>query len=225
MHADLTNLQHVHDVVGPDVFGATYNHDTYFSGSCTSLEIQDDKSAYWMPSVYGREKNGTFRLLRSGYAIYYLHRGTNHTAFPKGFTMIAGDGNRNALNTSNPAHQAPNYACLYNNKPETLELPKEKCDLLRVQIMFPPCWNGKDLTSPNGRDHVAYPTDGKEGRNCPSTHPVRFMSIFIEHFIHFDDFEWYPGYAVLGVALSTADINRQFPRLFQRRQRRLVRPR
>ncbi len=35
----LTPCSMFHDVVGPDVFGSTYNHDEYAAGSCTSLEI------------------------------------------------------------------------------------------------------------------------------------------------------------------------------------------
>lgn len=55
----------------------------------------------------------------------------------------------------------------------------------RSNVLYPTCWNGKDLDSPNHQDHVAYPTSGPAtflslGGNCPSTHPVRIPQLMLE---------------------------------------------
>jgi hypothetical protein len=44
------------------------------------------------------------------------------------------------------------------------------------------CWNGKDLDSPNHKEHVAYPSSGsfESGGPCPSTHPVKLPQLMYE---------------------------------------------
>ncbi|KAG8809047.1 hypothetical protein FRC17_003637 [Serendipita sp. 399] len=191
---------HVHDYAGGSNFGVTYDYDDMRQSTCTSVEINIDKSGYWSPAVYYRNRDGTFQLLKSSYTVYYLHRGSNQRAFPAGFRMIAGSAVKNTLNQNNAADQAINFHCLGPNT-ETLQFPDQPCQDVRgehsVQIMFPSCWNGRDLTSANFRDHVAYPVDGKEGDTCPGTHPVRFMTLFFEHIIYMKDIDWYPGSLVL----------------------------
>lgn len=52
-------------------------------------------------------------------------------------------------------------------------------DGLRLELMFPSCWNGKDLTSANFKDHVAYPDLVMNG-DCPTGFPVRLPGLFFE---------------------------------------------
>lgn len=44
------------------------------------------------------------------------------------------------------------------------------------------CWDGKNIDSPNHKDHVAYPTSGsfESGGPCPSTHPVKMPQLMYE---------------------------------------------
>ncbi|NWN33781.1 DUF1996 domain-containing protein, partial [Klebsiella michiganensis] len=40
---------------------------------------------------------------------------------------------------------------------DTVEIPKDpKCKLIRQTIIFPACWDGKNLDSPDHQSHVAY---------------------------------------------------------------------
>jgi hypothetical protein len=131
-----------------------------------------------------------------------LHRGTEKDVkqFPEAFRMIAGSPHKSSRNSTDD--DAFNYSCLGVNGPETLELPKQHCPGgLRIQVMFPSCWNGKDVTSDNLQDHVSYPVGMHEGGTCPSTHPVRLITIFLEQIFHTDKFEYYDGAFVL----STGD--------------------
>jgi hypothetical protein len=66
---------------------------------------------------------------------------------------------------------------------DTFDLPHGTCGGgIRTTITFPTCWNGKDLDSPNHKDHVAYPTSGsfESGGPCPSTHPVKMPQLMYE---------------------------------------------
>ena len=47
-----------------------------------------------------------------------------------------------------------------------------------MRVMFPQCWNGKDLDSPNHKDHMAYSDSSLTTANkCPTTHPVAIPEI------------------------------------------------
>lgn len=52
-------------------------------------------------------------------------------------------------------------------------------DGIRLEVMFPSCWNGKDVDSPNHKDHMAYPDLVMTG-NCPETHPVPTPGLLYE---------------------------------------------
>jgi hypothetical protein len=51
----------------------------------------------------------------------------------------------------------------------------------RLLIMIR-CWNGKDLDSPNHKDHVAYPMSGsfESGGPCPASHPIKMPQLMYE---------------------------------------------
>ncbi|GAP83941.1 putative wsc domain-containing protein [Rosellinia necatrix] len=51
-------------------------------------------------------------------------------------------------------------------------------DGLRLELMFPSCWNG-ELDSETHKTHVAYPDLVGNG-NCPDTHPKRLVTMFFE---------------------------------------------
>ncbi|RYP67675.1 hypothetical protein DL770_008571 [Monosporascus sp. CRB-9-2] len=52
-------------------------------------------------------------------------------------------------------------------------------DGLRLEIMFPSCWNGKDLDSEDHKSHMAYPDLVGDGQ-CPPGFPVRLVTLFFE---------------------------------------------
>ncbi|KAL1890148.1 hypothetical protein Sste5346_008441 [Sporothrix stenoceras] len=52
-------------------------------------------------------------------------------------------------------------------------------DGIRFELMFPSCWNGKDVDSENHQSHVAYPDLVMTG-DCPDDFPVRLPSLFYE---------------------------------------------
>jgi hypothetical protein len=145
----------------------------------------------------------------SYYFLNYSPGETTITAFPSGFDMIAGDSNQRnftlpvpdpekSLWSSDPAQssqfglmqKAVGFNCLnYDIAPEgslyrhfmpdKAYLDANCKDGVRAELMFPSCWNGKDLTSTNKRSHVAYPDLVMTG-SCPPDFPVRLPGLFYE---------------------------------------------
>lgn len=52
-------------------------------------------------------------------------------------------------------------------------------DGLRLEVMFPSCWDGKNTDSDNHKDHVAFPDLVITGQ-CPESHPVNLPGILFE---------------------------------------------
>ncbi|KAK3081378.1 hypothetical protein LTS18_007283 [Coniosporium uncinatum] len=54
------------------------------------------------------------------------------------------------------------------------------CDQgVRFELIFPSCWNGRDLDSADHRSHVQYPHLVNTG-SCPPDYPVRPPSLYYE---------------------------------------------
>jgi len=63
---------------------------------------------------------------------------------------------------------------------DTSELPVKVCPRgIRGSVIFPTCWDGKNLDSPNHRDHLAYSPGSAVLANsaCPASHPVRVPQV------------------------------------------------
>lgn len=102
----------------------------------------------------------------------------NISAFPAGLRMLAGSMYRTPYNDSNPADKAVQYVCLnyQGNSSQTNEFPTDKnCpDGLRAQIVFPSCWDGKNLDSGDHQSHMSYPVGGApDNGDCPPDHPEK----------------------------------------------------
>ena len=68
---------------------------------------------------------------------------------------------------------------------DTDHFPKIKCTSIRSNIIFPQCWDGKNLDSPNHRDHVSHPIGGPVSFStvagkCPDSHPVKIPQVMLE---------------------------------------------
>lgn len=107
--------------------------------------------------------------------------------------MLVGDANQRAKIGSGKKTQScfrcysgPNFggdnaAPCQDANLDTEELPKGQClGGIRSNILYPTCWDGVNLDSPDHKSHVAYPTAGPQqftgsstGGACPSTHPVK----------------------------------------------------
>jgi hypothetical protein len=69
-------------------------------------------------------------------------------------------------------------------------------DGLRLELMFPSCWNGKDVDSDDHKSHVAYPDLVITG-TCPEGYETRLVSLFYETIWNTYAFKDVDGYFAL----------------------------
>ena len=137
-------------------------------------------------------------------------------AFPNGFQMIAGSNyNRNTSipdpdpNPLGPWPEADqetrsqralgfnclNYARGTNENslarhfmPDKSYLDANCADGIRLELMFPSCWNGELDGGNSHKSHVAFP-DGVMTGNCPEGYDRRLVSLFYETIIATDAYK------------------------------------
>ncbi|OCK75752.1 hypothetical protein K432DRAFT_408752 [Lepidopterella palustris CBS 459.81] len=200
---------HAHAIHGGNNFAFNTGYNDLIESECTSCLVTQDKSAYWTPSLHFQYANGTTVVVpqEGGMLAYYLLYGENIKAFPKGFQLIA--GNTRLRNFTGPVPDPPKslwtadettqfslgqkaigFNCLdYSKSPEAslyrhFMPDKGYIDAnckngLRLELMFPSCWNGKDVDSADHKSHMAYPNLVMTG-DCPSGFETRTPSLFYE---------------------------------------------
>lgn len=174
----------------------TYDPPTL--STCTSCTYAEDFSNYWTSTLYFKSPdNGTYQKVPQnanvgitqdgGMTVYYMPYSAKNnkvTAFKPGFRMIAGDPLSKTNNRVSICHR-----CLGNGEgfapcdaKDTGELPNKYCpNGIRASIIFPSCWDGKNVDSADHKSHVAYSNSGGLGTpNCPSTHPVAIPQVMYE---------------------------------------------
>lgn len=94
-------------------------------------------------------------------------------------------------------HMVPNEPSLYRHYlPEKAFLDANCKSGLRLEVMFPSCWNGKDVTSANYKSHVAYPDLVING-GCPDGFNVKLPGLFYETIWRTDAFANVQGQFVI----------------------------
>ncbi|TAQ88826.1 hypothetical protein B7494_g2843 [Chlorociboria aeruginascens] len=183
--------------------------------SCTTCEFSQDFSNYWTANLYYKARNGTYKRVNQGSAalqfndnfstqigggtlVYYVSAQPGSiTAFKPGFRMLVGDVNQRTANTTLKyqncyrCYTGPNFggdvsAPCQSTTIDTQGFPTAPClGGIRSNVLFPTCWDGVNLDSPNHEDHVAYPVTGPAtfltlGGACPASHPVRIPQVMLE---------------------------------------------
>ncbi|TRX93758.1 hypothetical protein FHL15_005434 [Xylaria flabelliformis] len=202
---------HVHQVVGGNAFGASMPEDDISTHStCTTCSFNQDFSNYWTANLYFKARNGTYKRVpqipnqavsgnNGGITVYYTSPGAKQTtAFKPGFRMLTGESTRRNstglgknMQSCFRCYTGPNfegnvYSPCFDPKLDTEYFPTGPClGGIRTNIIFPLCWDGKNLDSPNHMDHVAHPTGGPTSfaavsGTCPSTHPVKIPQVHLE---------------------------------------------
>jgi hypothetical protein len=162
-----------------------------------------------------------------GILVYYVSAQPGKvTAFKPGFRMLSGDlTNRQVIPNMKRqncfrCYTGPNFGgdtaapCQGGDNIDSQTLPQKACPGgIRSNIHFPTCWDGKNLDTPNHKDHVAYPVNGPAtflslGGNCPATHPVRIPQLMLEvvwDTTKFNDKSQWPEGVKQPFVLSTGD--------------------
>ncbi|KAK0639835.1 hypothetical protein B0T16DRAFT_440164 [Cercophora newfieldiana] len=203
---------HTHQIVGGNSFNVTMDpadFDPAKRSTCTSCLYAEDMSNYWTASVYFKSpENGSYKLVpqmanfrrpsspellpqEGGLTVYYMEpfggKVAKTTSFKPGFRMVAGDP---ALRAKSNAFPGICHRCNGNGEGgapcdsrDTSEFPTKVCPGgIRATIIFPTCWDGKNLDSPDHRSHMAYTPNraALAGASCPTTHPVRVPQVMYE---------------------------------------------
>jgi hypothetical protein len=170
-------------IVFPGMAGASHNHtfmgNTTTNANTTLASLQAgtsncnpvlDKSAYWIPTLYA---NGQAVDPLGTVTVYYgsrLKDPSRTQPFPLGFRMIAGDAKQQ---TDTPDHQGNHFWCAGpgGEVGRTADGVMPICAPtanLNYQLVFPDCWDGVHLDSPNHKAHLSNVVDGA----CPAAFPV-----------------------------------------------------
>jgi hypothetical protein len=63
-------------------------HDSLLASTCSSCEVQEDKSAYWTPQLYYAHNNGTIEEVQNeGMTVYYV--GSQHSILLAGCKLTS----------------------------------------------------------------------------------------------------------------------------------------
>ena len=151
------------------------------SGSSTCRGGTLNRTAYWAPALIDSRIG---KVVTPDEATFYYKTGynvdvTTIVPFPAGLRMIAG----NKAATAPQPHVT--WLCrdpsggLVETKAGTVPTICRVGDRVRLQIVFPQCWDGVRLDSPDHQSHMAYPTYRNQPQfsTCPPTHPVPLPEI------------------------------------------------
>ncbi|MFJ8798744.1 DUF1996 domain-containing protein [Streptomyces sp. NPDC102487] len=171
---NLAGASHMHSFFGNKSTDAFSTAQSLRGNAATTCAPADDLSAYWIPSLY----EGNKAVEPQNMIVYYGSRLPDPAAtlpFPEGFRMIAGDAK---AQTPTPAGSPGQYWCAGaggeigrstdGNWPVCAPTAH-----LTHQLVFPDCWDGKNLDSPDHKSHVAYTYDGK----CSGAYPVAIPNL------------------------------------------------
>ena len=170
----LAGASHMHSFFGNRSTDAFSTTESLLAGTGTSCAPAKDLSAYWIPTLY----EGDHAVEPAGMTVYYGSRLPDPSVtvpFPEGFRMIAGSAK---LQAPTPAGSPGQFWCAGEggeigrsadgNWPVCA--PKAR---LTYQLVFPDCWDGKNLDSPDHKSHVASTYDGK----CSGAYPVAIPNV------------------------------------------------
>ena len=68
-----TASAHVHTVIGGNAFAPTMSDTQAMSSTCTSSQVKNDLSNYWIPSLFFHASNGSFVPVQATqFNVYYV---------------------------------------------------------------------------------------------------------------------------------------------------------
>ncbi len=151
-------------------------------GASTCAGGSANRSGYWMPAIVDTvTMRPVIPTAPDPAQVYYKtgYQGVANaevTSPPADLRIVAGDPRA----TAPQASSFVNFRC--SSGAQSTTMPNCPAgDILTATVVFPQCWNGRDLDSPDHRSHMAY---GRWAANpdtdpggCPASHPVPIPEI------------------------------------------------
>jgi len=176
----LPGASHMHSFVGNKALDADTKAADLMKFTATTCKPVQDHSAYWVPTLYDNANGKPVET--TGFRVYYRSlrsKSADVLPIPNGLRMITGDAKKKV---PTPRGAQGQFYCAFYGPGDLDGVARSTngnwpiCGApatLHFMMQFPDCWDGKNLDSPNHKDHVAY---GSES-GCPAGHPVRIPAI------------------------------------------------
>ena len=179
---DEPGLSHMHSFYGNTSTNADSTAASLMAApsSCGRNMGTSDHSAYWIPSLYKKNADGSFTLVKDPNQLIFVYyrrpggsSGPKVQPFPLGLAMVAG----NARATSPQSLRVVDFDCGGGGQeyPSIPKCPSGYSTSLHADVVFPSCWDGTQLDSPDHMSNMAYanPDTGA----CPADHPVSLPEV------------------------------------------------
>jgi hypothetical protein len=179
---DQPGVSHMHSFYGNTSTNAASTAASLMAApsSCGRNMGTSDRSAYWIPSLYKKNADGSFTLVRDPNQLIFVYyrrpggsTGPKVKPFPIGLEMVAG----NARATSPQSPSVMFWDCggggpSYSSIPQC---PSGYSTSLHAEVIFPSCWDGTQLNSSDHMSNMAYanPDTGA----CPASHPISLPQV------------------------------------------------
>ncbi|MDF2460705.1 MAG: hypothetical protein K0S68_108 [Candidatus Saccharibacteria bacterium] len=151
-----------------------YSTPTSLYNQPTSCNLSRDFASYWTPTLYA---NGV-RVNPYQSRAYYRAGTTNGgivQPIPFGLRIVAGDAKATSAQKANIA----GFQC--RNLQDGNTIPKQSLppncpagDFLEASVVFPNCWDGRNLDSADHKSHMSYAAPSAA---CDTAHPVRLPQL------------------------------------------------
>jgi hypothetical protein len=159
---DEPGLSHLHDFFGNVTADAFSTTESLLEGDTTCATVQDTAS-YWAPALFaGDEKIDP----GSSDAYYKAAPGVDPAdvePYPLGLRMISGD----STSTGPQPASVVGFSCSRQEVRSSAPRPCAPGAPMTVRVVFPDCWDGRNLDSEDHKSHMAFSDDD----GCPSSHP------------------------------------------------------
>jgi hypothetical protein len=182
---------HHHIFFGNPNTDAFTTSESLLSAETTTCDgVSVNKSAYWVPALYGESgKRITYVDPLFYYKTGYHLPADSITPPPRGLQIIAGlpmaqepqDIQVAKFRCNRWEAQEPQFS-IGDPLDHVPYIPEcEQGDIVEMRLVFPQCWDGQNLTSPDHRSHMAYPSEAQAPvtgtGECPESHPVAIPEI------------------------------------------------
>lgn len=175
---------HLHTFFGNTGTKATSTYEELrSSGNSTCYGGILNRTAYWVPSMVDQR---TGKPVKPSGGNFYYKSGYSGILpeqirmIPNGLRMIAGNGN------STVPQSRHRFKCVGKGSDALVGNIIQNCPVgasLIQEVVFPQCWDGINLDSPDHKSHMSYTVTRtvswgqRYGRWCPESHPVPLPEI------------------------------------------------
>jgi hypothetical protein len=164
---------HLHMFFGNTLTNAHTTTDSLVNsggGSCNGFEL--NRSAYWTPALLDGKGNA---VVPDQIILYYKTKQPEKVQrMPQGLKMVSGNTRAETFTADSFLFWSCGDSGHAYNKSN--RIPDCGGDTINASIVFPQCWDGRNLDSADHRSHMALVSPHKD---CPSSHPVRLPQISI----------------------------------------------